>query len=70
MQSAGHIVSKKELTEKVLQRKLVAYDRSIDVHVSRLRHKLAEALQEKILIKTIRGSGYQMVAEGKSSNAE
>lgn len=70
MQSAGHIVSKKELTEKVLQRKLVAYDRSIDVHVSRLRHKLAEALQGKILIKTIRGSGYQMVAEGKNSNAE
>jgi DNA-binding response OmpR family regulator len=48
----------------------MAFDRSIDVHVSRLRHKLAEALQGKILIKTIRGSGYQMVAEGKNSNAE
>ncbi len=69
MQSAGHILSKKELTEKVLHRKLVAYDRSIDVHVSRLRQKLAKALQGKNLIKAIRGSGYQMVDEGKNINA-
>ena len=69
MQSAGHILSKKELTEKVLHRKLVAYDRSIDVHVSRLRQKLAKALQGKNLIKAIRGSGYQMVDEGKNVNA-
>lgn len=70
MQSAGQVLSKKELTEKVLQRKLVAYDRSIDVHVSRLRQKLAKALQGKILIKTIRGSGYQMIAEGENIHAE
>jgi DNA-binding response OmpR family regulator len=70
MQSAGQVLSKKELTEKVLQRKLVAYDRSIEVHVSRLRQKLAKALQGKMPIKTIRGSGYQMVTEGKDINAE
>lgn len=69
MQSAGHTLGKKELTEKVLHRKLVAYDRSIDVHVSRLRQKLAKALQGKNLIKAIRGLGYQMVAEGKNINA-
>ncbi len=69
MQSAGHILSKKELTEKVLHRKLTAYDRSIDVHVSRLRQKLAKALQVKDLIKTIRGSGYQMVTEENDNNA-
>ena len=69
MQSAGHILTKKELTEKVLHRKLVAYDRSIDVHVSRLRQKLAKALQGKNLIKAIRGSGYQMADEGKNINA-
>lgn len=69
MQSAGHTISKEELTEKVLHRKLVAYDRSIDVHVSRLRQKLPPALQEKNLIRAVRGIGYQMVTEGKNINA-
>ena len=68
MQSAGRILSKKELTEKVLQRKLVAYDRSIDVHVSRLRQKLAKAGQGKNLVRAIRGLGYQMDAEEKNIN--
>ncbi len=68
MQCAGHILSKKELTEKVLHRKLTPYDRSIDVHVSRLRQKLSKELQTKELIKTIRGSGYLMIAEENNSN--
>lgn len=63
MQSAGRILSKKELTEKVLQRKLVSYDRSIDVHISRLRQKLAQSINGQNLIKSIRGVGYQMVTE-------
>ncbi|MBA2483488.1 MAG: response regulator transcription factor [Nitrosomonas sp.] len=69
MQSPGHIISKKELTKKVLHRKLTAYDRSIDVHVSRLRQKLAKELQSKNLIKSVRGFGYQMVAEENNNNA-
>ena len=61
MQSAGHLVTKERLTEQVLHRKLTAYDRSIDVHVSRVRTKLAQAstaLAESI--KTVRGQGYQL----------
>ena len=61
MQSAGNVISKEELTEKVLNRKLSAYDRSIDVHVSRVRQKLNQALDNNNLIKTIRGAGYQLV---------
>lgn len=60
MQQAGQVVSKAELTEKVLHRKLTAYDRAIDVHVSRVRQKLAQAGEDK-RIKTIRGEGYQLV---------
>lgn len=61
MRSAGQIVTKEHLTEQVLHRKLTAYDRAIDVHVSRVRTKLDQAqagLAESI--KTIRGQGYQL----------
>ena len=35
-----------------------AFDRSIDVHVSRLRHKLEDDPKSPRLLKTIRGVGY------------
>lgn len=57
MDQHGQIVSKDLLSEQVLGRKLSAFDRSIDMHVSNIRRKLKSAGgQEKI--KTIRGSGY------------
>ncbi|MDO6564812.1 response regulator transcription factor [Amphritea sp. 1_MG-2023] len=63
MRAVGSIVSKDELTEKVLHRKLTAYDRAIDVHVSRVRQKLAAAMPSSELIKTVRGAGYMLVNE-------
>lgn len=59
MQQAGQVVSKDTLTEQVLHRKLTAYDRSIDVHVSRVRQKLSKLLDGENLIQTVRGVGYQ-----------
>ncbi|MFT6351602.1 MAG: two-component system OmpR family response regulator/two-component system response regulator CpxR [Neptuniibacter pectenicola] len=59
--NAGSVLEKGQLTELVLHRKLAAYDRAIDVHVSRVRQKLAEHLSGKELIKTVRGVGYQFV---------
>lgn len=63
MAEAGSAVSKDQLTERVLHRKLTAYDRAIDVHLSRVRQKLATLLPEQELIKTIRGTGYLFVKE-------
>lgn len=63
MQKAGDVVSKETLTQQVLHRKLTAYDRSIDVHVSRVRQKLNKALNDKLLIQTIRGVGYQFIGD-------
>ncbi len=64
MQSAGSPLSKQELTRQVLHRDMTPYDRSIDVHVSRLRKKL-EDISDKddnlTYIKTIRGEGYQFI---------
>jgi len=62
MRKAGEVLSKEQLTERVLHRKLTAYDRALDVHVSRLRQKLAQQLESAPeLIKTVRGQGYQFI---------
>jgi len=62
-ENAGEVLSKEFLTEQVLQRKLTRYDRSIDVHVSRIRQKLSQAQpgNETLQIKALRGMGYQLV---------
>ncbi len=58
--NAGEVLSKEQLTELVLHRPLTPYDRALDVHVSRVRQKLARLLPEA-LIKTHRGVGYQFL---------
>ncbi|MGJ8681244.1 response regulator transcription factor [Paraglaciecola sp.] len=58
MINQGKLVSKQDISEKVLGRKLAAFDRSIDMHVSNLRKKLANYSPEE-KIKTLRGAGYQ-----------
>lgn len=59
----GQVLNKEFLTEQVLQRKLTRYDRSIDVHVSRIRQKLAQlqTSNEGLHIKAVRGMGYQLL---------
>ncbi|MCG7547080.1 response regulator [Pseudoalteromonas sp. Of7M-16] len=57
MKAAGEVVSKQTLCQSVLGRPLVAYDRSVDMHVSNVRKKLAQH-SNHTFIKTLRGSGY------------
>lgn len=66
MQQPGTIISKSVLTEKVLHRQLTAYDRSIDVHLSRVRQKLSKVIPQIELIKTVRGEGYLFVLKADS----
>jgi two-component system OmpR family response regulator len=61
--NAGRVVTKEELSERALGRPLARYDRSIDVHMSHLRAKLGELPDGRSPIQTIRGFGYQLVAE-------
>lgn len=61
-QRAGELVDKAALTRLALGRELEKFDRSIDVHVSRLRHKLAEASADAPRIESVRGSGYLLIA--------
>ena len=54
---AGNLVTKGDISENVLGRKLMAFDRSIDMHVSNIRKKLA-VIDATPRIKTVRGAGY------------
>ena len=59
LKQKGEVVSKAWLSQNVLQRELQPFDRSLDVHVSRLRKKIQPFHDESI--KAIRGKGYQLV---------
>lgn len=56
LRSAGRVVSRDAIAETVLGRRLSAFDRSVDVHVSNLRKKLDPSGGDRI--KTVRGTGY------------
>jgi DNA-binding response OmpR family regulator len=55
----GDVVSKDELSERALHRPREPYDRSVDVHVSNLRQKLANA-GGGLEIETVRAIGYRL----------
>ncbi len=64
LQRSGEVVEKKDLYLAALGREPVAYDRSIDMHVSNLRRKLGPARDGSERIETIRGLGYQYRGSG------
>lgn len=57
------VVTKDELSERVMGRRREIYDRSIDVHISNLRVKLFNATKQKITIETVRGIGYRLKSD-------
>ncbi len=61
---AGETVTREELASVVLPkggRYDPSVDRSLDVHVSHLRHKLGDEAREPRRIRTVRGVGYVLV---------
>ena len=60
---AGNVLSREQLLDATRGSTEEAFDRSIDVHVSRLRQKLEADPRHPRLLKTVRGLGY-MVADG------
>jgi len=55
---AGRILSREQLMDLAKGSAEEAFDRSIDVHVSRLRQKLGDDPKRPRLLKTVRGVGY------------
>jgi two-component system OmpR family response regulator/two-component system response regulator CpxR len=60
---AGRPVSKSDLSEQALGRPLARYDRSIDVHLSSIRHKLGTLADGRSCIQTVYRQGYQLIRE-------
>lgn len=61
LRAAGTIVSRDDLASAVLGRELSVFDRSIDVHISKLRKKLGTLPKQEERIKAIRNTSYMYV---------
>ena len=60
---AGQVQSRESLMAAVLQRMWDPLDRSIDVLITRVRHKIEADPKRPAIIKTIRGTGYLFTPE-------
>lgn len=58
LQTPRRLFSRDQLMEQARGRAMDAFERSIDLLVSRLRQKLADDPDEPSMIKTVRGAGY------------
>jgi len=70
MRFPGQVVSREQLSESALGRKFDPFDRSLDMHVIRLRRKLGTNRAGDEQVKTIRGAGYQLAVSGARQAAE
>ncbi len=61
LSNAGRVLSRDRLMEELHGMEWAYFDRSIDVHVSRIRQKIEENPRRPELLKTIRGVGYQFI---------
>ena len=57
-----HLLTRDQLLDLARGRAAIACDRSIDVHISRLRHRIEIDPKEPELIKTVRSGGYVFTA--------
>ena len=61
--AAGRVLSRDYLMETLRGTEFESFDRSIDVHISRLRQKLGDDSKQPRIIKTVRGVGYVLARE-------
>ncbi len=64
----NRVLNRDQLTEMIHGREAEAYDRAIDVQVSRLRLRLRDDSREPELIKTVRGEGYVLATTVEGRN--
>jgi len=58
----NRVLTRDQLIDLMLSRDATPFDRSIDVQVSRLRHRLNDDAAQPAIIKTVRGQGYVLAA--------
>ncbi|MEO0361003.1 MAG: helix-turn-helix domain-containing protein, partial [Pseudomonadota bacterium] len=59
----GRVLSRDFLMERVTGGALEAFDRSIDVHISRIRAEVEDDAKHPRRVITVRGAGYVFAAE-------
>lgn len=64
MRHAGQVVRREKLAREVLERELTAFDRSLDVHISKVRRTSA-LLGRNAPIETVRGVGFTARCRGR-----
>ena len=64
----GRVLSREQLLELADGSSEEAFDRSIDVRVSRLRQKLGDDPKQPRIIRTIRGIGYMLTGDGEATS--
>lgn len=62
--AAGRVLSREQLLDDLKGEEYESFDRSIDVHVSKLRSKIEPNPREPRYIKTVRGVGYVLSRDG------
>ncbi len=60
MRCAGEVLSKPTLYQEVMGRPWSRYDRSLDMHISKLRRKLVQLGCQSCQIQTVHGQGYRL----------
>ena len=63
LEAPNRVLDRDYLIEVTRKRTLAAFDRSIDVQISRLRRKIGTGDGEESIIKTVRGAGYMLTSE-------
>jgi DNA-binding response OmpR family regulator len=63
VRSRGRVLSRERIMDETHGIDLDAYERSIDILVSRLRQKLGDDPKQPAFIRTVRGIGYQFIGE-------
>jgi DNA-binding response OmpR family regulator len=66
---AGRVLTRDQLLDGTRERELEAFDRSIDVHISRIRAAIEDDPRSPRFVLTVRGVGYQFakLADGERS---
>ncbi len=64
------VLSRDQLMELTQGREADAFDRSIDLQVSRLRQRLGDSAREPAIIKTVRNEGYVLATEVRTETGQ
>jgi DNA-binding response OmpR family regulator/class 3 adenylate cyclase/predicted ATPase len=65
---AGRVLSRDQLMQLIAGRDAESYDRSVDMHIARLRRKIEPDPKRPGLIVTVPGSGYKFAAQTRQAS--